>query len=374
VSPRQALRAVAGWLCIVGTLACWPSSPLSQLQAPEPDGARPTLHLISVGVAEYGTPALRQAGADEDARRVARAMTELAAPFYTMRTHTLVGPAATRAALVATLDSVHRMAGPRDLVALYFRGLGGPRFLVLADTAQMPAAPRNPGELPPASFEARILRHDVLSAWLLDLPARQILLVLESPEGSSFFHNLREPLAAPPAALRATKDLAAFATPGAPTARTFAEGESGVLTAAFVASLEEERAARGVALSSTLAARVVDRLDSPIVVHEAGADLVLGTDSAAHSAADALRDTTRWSGCERDCPTLTLDGVENVYTLVGRARGLEAGAKLFVNGRRARLEGDRFEVELPPAALRAELSLRVLGADYRRFEERQRLP
>lgn len=361
-------------MCVVGMMGCRPSSPLSHLNGPALDDTRPKLHLISVGIAQYGSPVLRQAGADEDAVRVAVALSQIAMPFYSVHAHTLVGASATRAALMAALDSVQRSAGPKDLVTLYFRGLGGPRFLVLADTLPMPAAPRSAVELPPASFEARILRYDVLANWIMSLPTRQILLVLEAPEASSFFHSVRERLAAPPTALRALKDLAAFATPGAPTALMFASGESGVLTAAFVESLEEEREARGVALFSTLMPRVVYRLDAPIMVHEAGADLVLGADTAAESSADALRDTSRWAACEQDCPTLTLEGVENDYTLVGRALGLAPGAKLFVNGRRARLDGPRFEVELPPAALRAELSLRVLGADFRRFEELQRLP
>ncbi len=372
--PWQALRGALVGLWLVGMTGCRPSSPLSHLSGPTLNDTRPKLHVITIGIAQYGSPALRQAGAEEDAVRVAVAMSQLAMPFYSVQAHTLVGASATRAALMAALDSVQRSAGPNDLVALYFRGLGGPRFLVLADTLPMPPAPRSAGERPPASFEARILRHEVMANWMITLPARQMFVVLEAPEASSFFHNVRERLAAPPAALRATKDLAAFATPGAPTALMFASGESGVLTAAFVESLEEERAARGLALFSTLVPRVVYRLDAPIMVHEAGADLVLGADAAAESAAGALRDTARWAGCERDCPTLTLEGVENNYTLVGRALGLAPGAKLFVNGRRARLDGPRFAVELPPAALRAELSLRVLGADFTRFEERARLP
>lgn len=335
---------------------------------------RPTLHAVSIGIEDYGSAALRQGGADVDALRVLGALGGLARPFYTMRAYGLSGASATRAAVMAVLDSVQRVAEPDDFVALYFRGLGGPRFLVLADSMPMPSAPTAPGEQAPASFEARLLRADALASWLLAVQSRQILLVLEAPEASSYFHAIRERLAAPPSAVRAVKDLAALATPGAPSALMFSSGETGVLTAALLESLDEERDARGLALFSTLLPRVVYRLDAPIVVHEAGADLVLGATPALRPVGDALRDSTRWESCTRDCPTLALDRVENNYTLVGRAEGLEPNAKLFVNGRRARRQGSRFEVELPPAALRGELSLRVLRNDFPHFEERLRLP
>lgn len=355
-------------------VACRPPSPLSQLQSVEPVGIRPVLYLVSVGIEDYGSTALRQAGAGADAQRITESVASLASPYFELRTHLVAGSSATRERVLAALDSVSRVADDDDLVMLYYRGLGGPRFLVLADTSAMPAPPRTPGELPPASFEARLLRPDVLAQWLLALPTRQILMVLEAPEASSYFHAMRERLAAPPDARRAVKDLVAFATPGTPGALTFASGASGVLTAALLDAIDEERAAGGVALFSTLLPRVTYRLDAPIVVHEAGADLVLGADAATAATADALRDPATWPACSSSCPTFLLERIEGGTTLVGRATGLEPEAKLFVNGRRARRDATRFEVELPPAALRAELSLRVLRQDLTRFEVNARLP
>jgi hypothetical protein len=336
--------------------------------------ARPTLHLVTIGIEHYGSSALRQSGAEADTRRVAESLAGVATPFYRLIVHRLAGGAATRSAVMATLDSVREKAAESDLVMLYYRGLGGPRFLVLADSQAMPGSPSAPGAAPPAAFEARLLRPEALADWLLSLRTRQLFLVLEAPEAASYFHTMRERLAAPEGATRATKDLVALATPGVPTALDFASGPSGVLTAAVTESLDEEREARGLSLVSRLLPRVLYKLDAPIVVHEAGAELVLGAAHDAAAAADALRDDTPWAACSVECPTIRIERVDGCCTLVGDASSLARSAQLFVNGRLARRDGMRFAVELPPAALRTELTLRVLHADHRRYEFTQRLP
>ncbi len=368
----RSLKLLLFWVATALSVAAGSSAAPSSAQSQ--GSARPTLYIVSVGIDDYASPALRQDGADADAERVLRAFSEVASPFYAVVARRLSGASATRAALMQTFDSLRASAGADDVVLLYFRGLGGPRFLVMADSAPMPAAPSGPGQAPPASFEARLLRSDALADWMLSLRARQILLVLEAPEAASYFHAVRERLAAPAGASRAVKDLVALATPGFPAALSFAAGPSGVLTAALTESLQEERKARGLSLVSRLLPRVLYKLDAPVLVHEAGAEIVLGADAAARPAAAALRDDAPWSACERDCPLIELERVDGCCTLVGTTATLEASAKLFVNGRLARRDGRRFAVELPPAAFTAELQLRVLQADFTRWETKRRLP
>lgn len=367
-SLKILLFVVATALSVATGSAAAPSS------AERQGSARPTMYIVSVGIEDYASAALQQAGADDDAERVLRAFSEVARPFYAVDARRLSGASATRAVLEATFDSVSALAKEDDVVLLYFRGLGGPRFLVMADTAPMPAAPSAPGQAPPPSFEARLLRSDALADWMLGLRARQILLVLEAPEAASYFHAVRERLALPAGASRAVKDLVALATPGFPGALSFAAGPSGVLTSALTESLDEEREARGLSLVSRLLPRVLYKLDAPILVHEAGAEIVLGADAAARAAATALRDSAAWSACASDCAPIQPERVSGCCTLVGTTATLDASAKLFVNGRLARRDGARFAVELPPAALVAELRFRVLHADYSRWETKQRLP
>jgi hypothetical protein len=328
---------------------------------------RATMHVLSVGIEDYANPALRQTGAAQGARAVADSLRALAGELFDVRVRVLTGSIATRGAVLAAMDSVRNEALPHDILVFYYRGLSSARFLVLADSLPLPSAPSTPGAQPPASFEARLLRATVLGDWLTAVPAQQQLLVIESPEGAGFFHAARERLAAPEGALRATRDLTALATPGSPT---------GVLTAVLLESLGEEHREADVSLGSTLTQRVRDRLDAPIVVHEAGADLVLGAapTAGARETALALRDVTPWSTCVRECPRVELLMVENTYTLVGRVTRLPADAWVFVNGRRARRDGERFEVELPPAALTQPVRVRTVRRDGARAESTLRLP
>ncbi len=329
--------------------------------------SRPTMHVLSVGIEDYANPALAQTNAVRDARAFADSMRALGDGLFNVQVRVLTGAAATRRAVKAAMDSVRTASSPDDVLVFYYRGLSSSRFLVLADTVPLPPPPSAPGAQPPAYFEARLLRASVLGEWLTVVSAQHQLLVLESPDGAGFFHAARELLAAPEGALRATRDLMVLATPGAP---------SGVLTAALLESLGEERRHATVALGSTLAQRVIDKLDAPIVVHQAGADVVLGAarTAAAVATAQALRDFTPWSACATACPIIELLVVENGHTLVGRTRRLAADALVFVNGRRARREGERLEVELPPAAIKRPVQVRVLNANGTRYESTLGLP
>lgn len=328
---------------------------------------RPTMHVLSVGIEDYANPALRQTGAAHSAHAIADSLRAVAGNLFNVRVRVLAGAMATRAAVLAAMDSVRSEALPSDILVFYYRGLSSARFLVLADSLPLPPPPSTPGAQPPASFEARLLRATVLGDWLTVVPAQQQLLLIESPEGAGFFHAARERLAAPEGALRATRDLLAFATPGTP---------SGALTVALLESAGEEHRESSVSLGSTLAQRVRDKLDAPIVVHEAGADLVLGSapTDRARETASALRDATPWPACVSDCARLELIAVENTYTLVGRAQRLPTDAWVFVNGRRARRDGERFEVELPPAALTQPVRVRVVRRDGTRAESTLGLP
>lgn len=364
--------------CALASLgpALWPAVGAAQATR-APAAVGPALHVLSVGVEDYRNPELRQRGAEDDARAFVDSLTRLAEPMYGVRARLLVGAAATREAVVAALDAIQREVRPQDVVAVYIRGLGSPRFLVLADSLPLPPPPRTPGELPPPTFERRLLRADVLGPWMAALRTRQLLLVLDTPDGAQFFQPLREFVAAAPGAREATRDLIVFAAPGPPVPVVDPAGAPhSALGAGLLSALGAERAAP-IRLASAVANRLLESLDDPVMVHQAGRDLVLGAapQAVAQQNAAALRDTVPWtSTCSAACPTLTVTGVQQVVTVFGTASALPVGARVFVNGRRARLADERWEVELPPAATREPVRIRVLLPDGTRYETIARGP
>lgn len=336
-----------------------------------------TLHYVGIAVESYGNPAVEQAGGIATAQALRDSLFQVAGPFYTTRARLLLGAAATRARVLATLDSVAREIAPGDLLVLYYRGLASPRFLVLADSAPLPPPPRSAGEAAPVELERRALRSELLGAWLAALPARAQLIVLDAPAGAEFFNGLRPQLVAAPGALRATRDLTAFASPGMPTLRRGEAGVQTLLAGALLQALGDERRDAPVRLASAISNRLLELLDEPVMVHEAGADLVLGTSGSALAMANAsaLSDSLPWqSSCGTQCPRFTVQGLRQSITVFGGHERLPLGGRMFVNGRRARLTDDSFEVELPPAAARATLQLRVLLPDGTRYETTGRVP
>lgn len=342
------------------------------------DAQRPAMHVLSVGIEDYRDPQLLQRGAEADARAVVDSIAAISAPMYDLRSTMLLGAAATRDAVVAALDSLRARARPQDIVVLYYRGIGSSRFLVLADSLPLPPPPSAPGQAPPVSFERRLLRPDVLGRWMAALPTRQQLVVLDTPDGPGFFQELREYFAAPAGSLRAPRDLMVLAAPGVPVLVEDAAGQPhSALGAGFLAALGAERREALIRLSSAIAARVLQGLNDPVMVYESGSDLVLGAASQALAQANAaaIRDSMPWSAeCAASCPTIAVTGIQQVVTLVGTVTGLPEGARMFVNGRRVRFDASRFEVELPPAAMRLPLRIRVLLPDGTRYETTRTLP
>lgn len=348
--------------------------PLAAQERQEPQHR---LFILGVAVASYDDAALEQHGALETARAVHDSLAAVAGAFYDCRSRLLLGAAATQPALQAALDSIAAEIRPGDVFAFYFRGLAAPRFLVLADSLPLPPPPSSPAEAPPPTFARRLLRSDALAAWLAALPTRSVLLVLDAPGGASYFESLRAALAPSVGARVATRDLTAFATPGVPVMVAGAAHPATALGLALLQSLGEERRDAPIRLASALANRVLERLDYPVMVHQAGADLVLGASDSPLAVANAaaLADTLPWvSSCAPRCPEIVTVGVQQSITLYGRAARLPLGARLWVNGRRARLAGEDFEVELPPAALREPLRIRALLPDGTRYETTGRLP
>lgn len=338
---------------------------------------RATLHVLSIGISDYGDATVAQPGAEAATRALQDSLAAVAGAYYDLRPRRLLGPEATRERVMAALDSVAAEIRPGDVFALTYRGLAAPRFLVLADSLPLPPPPASPGAAPPAAFERRLLRADALGRWLAALPTRQVLLVLDAPAGASYFEGLREQLAAPAGARTATRDLTAFATPGLPVQVAGGEMPLTALGLALLQALGDERRDAPIRLASALATRVLERLDYPVMVHQAGADIVLGSSDSplAIANASALGDSLPWvSTCAARCPTIVPVGVQQVITLYGRAERLPLGARVWVNGRRARIAGESFEVELPPAALREPLRIRALLPDGSRFETSARLP
>ncbi|HRQ78342.1 MAG TPA: hypothetical protein PLY94_07055, partial [Gemmatimonadaceae bacterium] len=338
---------------------------------------RHTLFILGVAVASYGDAALEQHGALETARAVHDSLAAVAGSFYACRSRLLLGAEATQPALRDALDRIAAEIQPGDVFAFYYRGLAAPRFLVLSDSLPLPPPPTSPTATPPPEFERRLQRSEQFAAWLAALPTRAQLLVFDAPGGASYFESLRVELAPPMGARVATRDLTAFATPGLPVMVAGATHPATALGLALLQSLGEEGRDAPIRLASALANRVLERLDYPVMVHQAGADLVLGTSASSLAIANAaaLADTLPWtSSCGERCPQVQPVGVQQSITLYGSSAGLPAGARLWVNGRRARLAGDDFEVELPPAALRESLRIRALLPDGTRFETTGRLP
>jgi hypothetical protein len=338
---------------------------------------RPRLHVLSIGIEDYRDPDLRQRGAAADAQAVHDSLVALSDGLYIVRGQVLVGPAATAPAVRAALRAVAAAVRPGDVVVLYYRGLASPRFLVLADSTALPA-PAAPGAAPPPAFEARLLRADSLAHWLATLPTRQQLVILDAPNGAAFFQTMQPQLRAAPGAREALRDLTAIALPGLPIAAPDARGAPHtVLGLALLQALGAERREAPIRLASALATRVLESLQDPVMIYESGADLVLGASAhpLARANAQALRDPRPWTPtCAAPSAPLRLLEVRNTITLVGSAAGLPTGARLFVNGRRARFAGEAFEVELPPAAAAAPVRIRVLLPDGCRFEVERALP
>lgn len=365
---RRPLRGAVACAALCSALAA-PMAAQGGADAAAPP--RHTLHVLSIGIAVYGDASVDQPGAEASALALRDSLAAVAGAFYDVRTRTLLGPVATRGRVMAALDSLAAEIRPGDLFVFAYRGLAAPRFLVLADTLPLPPPPASAGAAPPPTFEQRLLRADALGRWLAALDTRQLLLVLDAPMGASFFDGLRSQLAAPPGARVATRDLTAFASPGLPVQVAGGEAPLTALGLALLQSLGEERRDAPIRLASALATRVLERLDYPVMIHQAGADLVLGASPSPRALANAaaLGDSLPWtSDCAARCPVIVPVGVQQVITLYGRAERLPLGARLWVNGRRARIAGETFEVELPPAALREVLRIRALLPDGSRFE------
>jgi hypothetical protein len=340
------------WVLVLGSLACASPRQAATPAAPSPSD-RPVLHLVSVAIAQYAAPAAPQPGALESARALRDSLRTVAGDVYELRVHALAGSAATGPAVRALLDTIARTVRASDQLVLYFRGAGSDDALHLADG----------GTLPP----------NVLGGWLAKLRTRTQFVVIDAADGAAYVHAMREKLRAPREAVRAARDLTALAAPGAPVLVNDLRGRTQTaLGAELLRALGDERRESRVVLASSVATRVLERMDTPVMVYQSGRDLVLGArrEAAAREDALAIRDTTPWrTTCGAACPMISVAAVEQRITLVGRAPDLSPDALVFVNGRRVRWMGSRFEVELPPGALRLPLRVRALLPDGSRLEQ-----
>lgn len=370
------MRRGVAWCAALALLSACAGAPASA--PPAPAAPPPRLYLLTVGIDGYLDRALLQQGAEADAVAFADSVRAVARGAFEVVETRLVGAQASRAAVAAAFAAIAAVADSGDVFVLYYRGLGGPRFLVLADSLPLPPPPAAPGARPPESFERRLVRSDALAGWLAALRPRAQFLVLDAPDAAGFFHEMRPLLAGPPGSATPPRDLTVFAMHGPPVEVEGGDGRvHGVLSESVLHALGAERDSALVVLASSVALRVLGRLDHPVMVHQAGGDVVLGARDtpAGRDGAAAMRTAVPWGAqCGTECPRISLLRVENTYTLVGRADGLPAGAMLFVNGRRARRTEERFEVEVAPAALRAPLRVRVLLPDGGRFETVAQLP
>jgi hypothetical protein len=153
-----------------------PAAPVEQASPP----TAPRLYLLAVGVDRYGgeIPSLRLAAAD--ARTFKDTVASLAPDAYgEVVAEGLFDADATRAQIVAKLEDLARRVRPDDAVLIYLAGHGiansdGTYFFVTPDATSL------------EELEARSLDHPTLVRLLSDLPARNVLLLLDTCYAGAF--------------------------------------------------------------------------------------------------------------------------------------------------------------------------------------------
>jgi hypothetical protein len=151
------------------------ASPAVALAVPTPAAAaRPTLHVIAVGINAYQQPALHLACAVADARELADAFPkDCAGPanlFGQAKVTALIDAGATRDAVLAALKAARAAVKPGDLLVFSFAGHGvkqGRKFYLLTVDAD------------PDKLAETALSGDSLRAALADMPC-QVLLLLDA--------------------------------------------------------------------------------------------------------------------------------------------------------------------------------------------------
>jgi uncharacterized caspase-like protein len=145
-----------------------------------PVAAKPTLHVIAVGIDAYPQKALRLECAVNDAGGLARAFAEHCAGkdnlYGDVRDRTLLDGQATLAAILAALKDARRAAKPGDLLVFCFAGNGarqGRQFYLLTADA-------DPDKLDKTALSAEDLR-----AALADVPCQVLLLLDASHAGAA---------------------------------------------------------------------------------------------------------------------------------------------------------------------------------------------
>ncbi|MCP5529336.1 MAG: caspase family protein [Opitutaceae bacterium] len=148
------------------------------------------LHVVTIGVNTYQNPAYNLNYARADATAVDAALRARLGPLFT-RTHfhTLYDAEATRANILATLDTVKREAGPRDTFVLYYAGHG---VMSEEDDPEFFLAPH---EITQLYGERRVLRRlgvssEELLAYSRDIPAQKQLFILDACQSAGALKTL----------------------------------------------------------------------------------------------------------------------------------------------------------------------------------------
>ncbi|WP_221029456.1 caspase family protein [Actomonas aquatica] len=148
--------------------------------APVDDTAGIALHVVTVGINTYQNPAYNLNYARADATAVATVLEERLGQLFTRAHHyALYDAEATRENILATLETVRREAGPRDVFVFYYAGHG---VMSQDDDPEFYLAPH---EITQLYGERRLLRQlgipgSQLLAYSRDIAAQKQLFILDA--------------------------------------------------------------------------------------------------------------------------------------------------------------------------------------------------
>ncbi len=163
----------------------------SDATPPEDETAGIALHVVTVGIDAYRNPTYNLNYAVADARAVEATLRDRLGHLFTRAHHyALYDAQATRENILATLDTVQREAGPRDVFVFYYAGHG-----VMSDGDDDPEFYLAPHEITQLYGERRILRQlgipgrDLLG-YSRDIAAQKQLWVLDACQSAGALKNV----------------------------------------------------------------------------------------------------------------------------------------------------------------------------------------
>ena len=149
------------------------------------------LHVVTVGINAYQNPSYNLNYARADAQAVEKVLRDRLGQLFTRANHyTLYDAEATRENILATLDTVKRESGPRDVFVFYYAGHG-----VMSEGDDDPEFYLAPYEITQLYGERRILRQAgipgrELLAYSRDIAAQKQLFILDACQSAGALKNV----------------------------------------------------------------------------------------------------------------------------------------------------------------------------------------